>query len=76
MTGDSTVTEIEAMGGSAIGIEVDVTDHEAAEAIRAARRVPHFAGFWQRNIKALSSLYGLPFMLFRLLFSSAMSHPT
>jgi 3-oxoacyl-[acyl-carrier protein] reductase len=27
MTGDSTVAEIEAMGGMALGIEVDVTDH-------------------------------------------------
>jgi 3-oxoacyl-[acyl-carrier protein] reductase len=29
MTGDSTVAEIEAMGGTALGIEVDVTDHAA-----------------------------------------------
>ncbi len=29
MTADSTVAEIEAMGGTAIGIEVDVTDHAA-----------------------------------------------
>src|ERR1051326_740253 len=28
-TGDSTVAEIEAMGGTGIGIEVDVTDHTA-----------------------------------------------
>jgi hypothetical protein len=31
MTADSTVAEIEAMGGSAIGIEVDVNDHKAVE---------------------------------------------
>jgi 3-oxoacyl-[acyl-carrier protein] reductase len=35
MTADSTVAEIEAMGGSAIGIEVDVTDNEAVEAMVA-----------------------------------------
>ena len=29
MTADSTVTEIEAMGGTALGIEVDATDHAA-----------------------------------------------
>src|SRR5215469_10117741 len=31
MTADSTVTEIEAAGGIAMGIEVDVRDHEAVE---------------------------------------------
>src|SRR5215471_7258425 len=35
MTGDSTVAEIEAMGRVAIGIEVDVTDHEAVNAMAA-----------------------------------------
>jgi 3-oxoacyl-[acyl-carrier protein] reductase len=35
MTGDSTVVEIEAMGGNAIGIEVDVTDHSAVDAMVA-----------------------------------------
>lgn len=35
MTADSTVAEIEAMGGSAIGIEVDVMDHEAVSAMVA-----------------------------------------
>jgi NAD(P)-dependent dehydrogenase (short-subunit alcohol dehydrogenase family) len=35
MTGDSTVAEIEAMGGNALGIEIDVTDHEAVEAMVA-----------------------------------------
>ena len=35
MTADSTVAEIEAMGGSAIGIEIDVTDHEAVDAMVA-----------------------------------------
>ena len=35
MTGDSTVAEIEAMGGTALGIEVDVTDHEAVNAMVA-----------------------------------------
>ncbi len=33
MTADSTVAEIEALGGSALGIEVDVRDHEAVEAM-------------------------------------------
>jgi 3-oxoacyl-[acyl-carrier protein] reductase len=35
MTGDSTVAEIEASGGTALGIEVDVTDHEAVNAMVA-----------------------------------------
>src|SRR5437868_2200525 len=35
MTADSTVAEIEAAGGTAIGIEVDVRDHEAVEAMVA-----------------------------------------
>jgi 3-oxoacyl-[acyl-carrier protein] reductase len=35
MTGDSTVAEIEASGGTALGIEVDVTDHEAVTAMVA-----------------------------------------
>jgi 3-oxoacyl-[acyl-carrier protein] reductase len=35
MTADSTVAEIEAMGGTALGIEVDVTDHEAVNAMVA-----------------------------------------
>jgi short chain dehydrogenase len=35
MTGDSTVTEIEAAGGIALGIEVDVRDREAVEAMVA-----------------------------------------
>jgi 3-oxoacyl-[acyl-carrier protein] reductase len=35
MTGDSTVAEIEAIGGTALGIEVDVRDHEAVEAMVA-----------------------------------------
>src|SRR6202043_3578764 len=35
MTGDSAVTEIEASGGTALGIEVDVTDHEAITAMVA-----------------------------------------
>src|ERR1700675_4593865 len=35
MTADSTVAEIEAMGGTAIGIEVDVIDHEAVNAMVA-----------------------------------------
>src|ERR1700761_3542894 len=33
MTADSTVAEIEAAGGAAIGIEVDVRDHAAVEAM-------------------------------------------
>src|SRR5207302_3747839 len=35
MTGDSTVAEIQTMGGSALGIEVDVTNHEAVTAMVA-----------------------------------------
>jgi 3-oxoacyl-[acyl-carrier protein] reductase len=35
MTGDSTVAEIEASGGTALGIEVDVRDQEAVEAMVA-----------------------------------------
>ena len=33
MTADSTVAEIEALGGNALGIEVDVRDHKAVEAM-------------------------------------------
>jgi 3-oxoacyl-[acyl-carrier protein] reductase len=33
MTAESTVAEIEAAGGTALGIEVDVRDHEAVEAM-------------------------------------------
>ena len=35
MTADSTVAEIEASGGEALGIELDVTDREAVEAMMA-----------------------------------------
>ena len=35
MTGVNTVAEIEASGGTALGIEVDVRDHEAVEAMVA-----------------------------------------
>ena len=35
MTADSTVAEIEAIGRHAFGIEVDVRDHEAVEAMAA-----------------------------------------
>ena len=35
MTADSTVAEIEASGGTALGIEVDVRDHKAVEAMVA-----------------------------------------
>src|SRR3954471_22823261 len=35
MTADSTVAEIEAMGSTAMGIEVDVTDYEAVNAMAA-----------------------------------------
>jgi 3-oxoacyl-[acyl-carrier protein] reductase len=35
MTADSTVAEIEASGGNALGIEVDVRDHRAVEAMVA-----------------------------------------
>jgi 3-oxoacyl-[acyl-carrier protein] reductase len=37
MTADSTVAEIEASGGTALGIEVDVRDHDAVEAMVARR---------------------------------------
>jgi len=33
MSADSTVAEIEAAGGTALGIEVDIRDHEAVEAM-------------------------------------------
>jgi NAD(P)-dependent dehydrogenase (short-subunit alcohol dehydrogenase family) len=35
MTADSTVAEIEAAGGTALGIEVDVRNHETIEAMVA-----------------------------------------
>jgi 3-oxoacyl-[acyl-carrier protein] reductase len=35
MTADNTVAEIEAAGGTALGIEVDVRDHQAVEAMVA-----------------------------------------
>jgi len=35
MTAESTVTEIEALGGSALGIKLDVRDHQAVEAMVA-----------------------------------------
>ena len=35
MTAESTVAEIEAAGGTAIGIEIDVTDHQAVETMVA-----------------------------------------
>jgi len=35
MTADSTVAEIEASGGTSLGIEVDIRDHEAVEAMVA-----------------------------------------
>ena len=35
MTGDSTVAEIETSGGTALGIEVDIRDHTAVEAMVA-----------------------------------------
>ena len=35
MTADSTVAEIEAAGGTALGVEVDVRDHAAVEAMVA-----------------------------------------
>ena len=33
MTANGTVAEIEAAGGTALGIEVDIRDHEAVEAM-------------------------------------------
>src|SRR5437660_1317572 len=38
MTADSTVSEIEASGGAPLGIEVDVRDHEAVEAMVGSGR--------------------------------------
>ena len=35
MTADSTIAEIQASGGTALGIEIDVRDHEAVEAMVA-----------------------------------------
>jgi NAD(P)-dependent dehydrogenase (short-subunit alcohol dehydrogenase family) len=35
MTADSTVAEIEASGGTALGIAVDVRDHESVDAVVA-----------------------------------------
>ena len=43
MTADSTVAEIEAAGGVALGIEVDVRDREAVEAM-----VPQVVQEWGR----------------------------
>jgi 3-oxoacyl-[acyl-carrier protein] reductase len=43
MTADSTVAEIEASGGTALGIDVDVRDHEALEAM-----VAHVVREWGR----------------------------
>jgi len=43
MTADSTIAEIEASGGSALGIEADVRDHEADEAM-----VAHVVQEWGR----------------------------
>jgi 3-oxoacyl-[acyl-carrier protein] reductase len=43
MTADSTVAEIEAAGGTALGIDVDVRDHEAVEAM-VARVVQEWGG--------------------------------
>jgi NAD(P)-dependent dehydrogenase (short-subunit alcohol dehydrogenase family) len=55
MTGDSTVAEIEASGGSALGIELDVTDHAAVNAM-VARVVAAWAGsmsWWQMLMVAV-----------------------
>jgi len=35
MTAESTVAEIEALGGTALGFQIDVRDHEAVEAMVA-----------------------------------------
>jgi len=43
MTADSTVAEIEAAGGTALGIEVDVRDYEAVEAMVADRRTVSYS---------------------------------
>ena len=54
MTAESTVAEIEAVGGAAVGIEVDVRDHEAVEAM-VARVVQEWAGSmsWSRMQEAV-----------------------
>ena len=51
MTADSTVAEIEAGGGAALGIEVDVRDYEAVEAMVARVVRAHGAGSmsWSRT---------------------------
>ncbi|HEX4864809.1 MAG TPA: hypothetical protein VFV02_12090, partial [Acidimicrobiales bacterium] len=49
MTADTTVEEIEASGGTALGIQVDVRDNEAVEAM-VARVVQEWVGLmcWSR----------------------------
>ena len=43
MTAESTIAEIEASGGTALGIEVDVRDHESVEAMVAHRRTVSYS---------------------------------
>jgi len=43
MTAESTIAEIEASGGTALGIEVDVRDHESVEAMVADRRTVSYS---------------------------------
>ena len=47
MTADTTVAEIEAAGGVAFGVEVDVRDHEAVEAM-----VTHVVQEWGRSMSS------------------------
>jgi hypothetical protein len=50
MTADSTVAEIEASGGAALGIEVGVRNHEAIEAYwRAPSRSGAASMYWSRT---------------------------
>jgi NAD(P)-dependent dehydrogenase (short-subunit alcohol dehydrogenase family) len=51
MTGESTVAEIEASGGTALGIEVDVTDHEAVNAM-----VARVVAVWGRVVMSWSQM--------------------
>jgi NAD(P)-dependent dehydrogenase (short-subunit alcohol dehydrogenase family) len=56
MTADSTVAEVEAAGGSALGIEMNVRDPEAVEAM-VARVVQEWAGSirWSQTLAAVGS---------------------
>ena len=55
MTADTTVAEIEAAGGSALGIEVDVTDYEAVNAM-----VARVVAAWGRVDVLVANAGGVP----------------